>query len=53
MASCALILTFALIAAEDVPTRSAGTRDTKEKLKRSPYAPSLPYLTKDEEDKLE
>jgi hypothetical protein len=53
MTSCALILTFALIAADDVPTRIAGTKDTKEKPKHSPYAPSLPYLTKEEEDKLD
>jgi hypothetical protein len=31
----------------------AGLKDTKEKPKRSPYAPSLPYLTKEEEDKLD
>lgn len=62
MTTAALVLTLALFSAEDVPaknagskekTRSAPTKDTKEKPKRSPYAPSLPYLTKEEEDKLD
>jgi hypothetical protein len=42
MISTALVLILALFPA-----------DTKEKPKRSPYAPSLPYLTKEEEDKLD
>jgi hypothetical protein len=42
MVPTALVLTLALCAA-----------DTKEKPKHSPYAPSLPYLTKEEEDKLD
>lgn len=53
MTPCALVLTLALFAADDIPAKSTGTKDTKEKLKRSPYAPSLPYLTKEEEDKLD
>jgi hypothetical protein len=32
---------------------AADTPDVKEKPKHSPYAPSLPYLTKEEEDKLD
>lgn len=42
MTATVLVLTLALVAA-----------DGKEKPKRSPYAPSLPYLTKEEEDKLD
>ena len=53
MTPCALVLTLAFFAADDVPTRTPGTKDTKEKPKRSPYAPSLPYLTKEQEDKLD
>jgi hypothetical protein len=50
MTTSALVLTLALFAADDAPTRSAAA---KEKPKHSPYAPSLPYLTKEEEDKLD
>jgi hypothetical protein len=32
---------------------AADTPDTKEKPKHSPYAPSLPYLTKEEEEKID
>jgi hypothetical protein len=62
MTPSVLVLTFVLIAAEDVPARSGDksdkshsvpTKDSKEKPKRSPYAPSLPYLTKEEEDRLD
>ncbi|HTU89330.1 MAG TPA: hypothetical protein VMF69_04460 [Gemmataceae bacterium] len=64
MNTAMLVLTFAVFAADDVPkrnaakkesvpTRSAATKDSKEKPKHSPYAPSLPYLTKEEEDKLD
>jgi len=41
-----LALTLAVLGAADQPT-------TKEKPKHSPYAASLPYLTKEEEDKLD
>jgi hypothetical protein len=48
-----LVLTLALCGAADgVPTSSPGTKE-KEKPKHSPYAASLPYLTKEEEDKLD
>jgi hypothetical protein len=48
MTTTLLVLTLAVFgAADDVPTRE------KEKPKHSPYAPSLPYLTKEEEDKLD
>jgi hypothetical protein len=51
MTTAVLVLTLAVFGAgDDVPSRSAGT---KEKPKHSPYAPSLPYLTKEEEDKLD
>ncbi|HEY7330894.1 MAG TPA: hypothetical protein VH592_24855 [Gemmataceae bacterium] len=62
MTPCALVLALAIFAAEDIPAQSAGksdkpqsapTKDSKEKPKRSPYAPSLPYLTKEEEDRLD
>jgi hypothetical protein len=62
MTPCALVLIFAIFAADDIPARSAGksdksqnapTKESKEKPKRSPYAPSLPYLTKEEEDRLD
>jgi hypothetical protein len=62
MTSCAFILALALFAdppvnrQRELPGDSAtraGTKDAKEKPKRSPYAPSLPYLTKEEEDKLD
>lgn len=53
MTSAVLVLTLAVFAAgDDAPSRSAGTRE-KVKPKQSPYAPSLPYLTKEEEDKLD
>ncbi|HTU17034.1 MAG TPA: hypothetical protein VMG10_03160 [Gemmataceae bacterium] len=45
MTTTLLALTLAVFAA-DTPT-------AKEKPKHSPYAPSLPYLTKEEEDKLD
>lgn len=62
MTTAVLVLTLALFSAEDVPAKTAGSKDkaqsapakeTKEKPKRSPYAPSLPYLTKEEEEKLD
>jgi hypothetical protein len=40
-----LVLTLAVCAAD--------TPDTREKPKHSPYAPSLPYLTKEEEEKID
>src|SRR6185437_1034381 len=46
MTTTLLALTLAVLGAADSP-------DTKEKPKHSPYAPSLPYLTKEEEDKLD
>jgi hypothetical protein len=46
MTTTLLVLTLAVFGAADTP-------DTKEKPKHSPYAPSLPYLTKEEEDKLD
>ena len=46
MTTSLLVLTLALFAASDSP-------DSKEKPKHSPYAPSLPYLTKEEEEKLD
>ncbi|HEY7426154.1 MAG TPA: hypothetical protein VH682_18125 [Gemmataceae bacterium] len=46
MTTSLLVLTLAVFAAADAP-------DTKEKPKHSPYAPSLPYLTKEEEEKLD
>jgi hypothetical protein len=53
MTTAVLMLTLAAFAAgDDVSTRSAGTKE-KEKPKHSPYAPSLPYLSKEEEDKLD
>src|SRR5690242_1754159 len=53
MTSAVLVLTLALcVAAGDAPAKSTATK-TKEKPKHSPYAPSLPYLTKEEEDKLD
>lgn len=53
MTTAVLVLTLAVCAfGEDAPSRSAGTRE-KEKPKHSPYAPSLPYLTKEEEDQLD
>src|SRR5690242_13193143 len=57
-----LVLALTVFGADDVPKRnvptkdkppSAGTKESKEKPKHSPYAPSLPYLTKAEEDKLD
>jgi hypothetical protein len=62
MTPCALVLTLALFAdppanrQRELPGNSApstATKDTKAKPKRSPYAPSLPYLTKQEEDKFD
>jgi hypothetical protein len=62
MTPCVLVLVLTLIAADDVPARNpaksdksprASTKDSKEKPKHSPYAPSLPYLTKEEEDRLD
>jgi hypothetical protein len=62
MSTVALVLTLTFFSAEEIPTKNAGTKekagsaktkDPKEKPKRSPYAPSLPYLTKEEEDKLD
>lgn len=53
MTTTVLLLTLAVFGAgDDAPARSAGTK-AKEKPKHSPYAPSLPYLTKEEEDKLD
>jgi hypothetical protein len=46
MTTSLLVLTLTLFAASDSP-------DTKEKPKHSPYAPSLPYLTKEEEEKID
>lgn len=46
MTTTLLALTLAVFVAADTP-------DTKEKPKHSPYAKSLPYLTKEEEDKLD
>lgn len=46
MTTTMLVLTLTVFGAADTP-------DTKEKPKHSPYAPSLPYLTKEEEDKLD
>src|SRR5579875_2356406 len=48
MTTTTLVLTLALFAADQ-----PATKNTKEKPKHSPYAPSLPYLTKEEEDKLD
>ncbi len=51
MTTAVLVLTLTVCAfGDDAPSRSAGA---KEKPKHSPYAPSLPYLTKEEEDKLD
>src|SRR6516165_4633742 len=53
MTTAVLVLTLAVLGAgDDVPSRSSATRE-KEKPKHSPYAPSLPYLTKEAEDKLD
>lgn len=53
MTTAVLVLALAILGAgDDVPSRSAGTKEN-EKPKHSPYAPSLPYLTKEEEDKLD
>ncbi len=53
MTTAVLVLTLAVFGAgDDVTTRGSGTKE-KEKPKRSPYAPSLPYLTKEEENKLD
>ncbi len=46
MSTSLLVLTLAFFASVDNP-------ETKEKPKRSPYGPSLPYLTKEEEEKLD
>jgi hypothetical protein len=46
MTTTLLVLALAVCGAADTP-------ETKEKPKHSPYAPSLPYLTKEEEDKLD
>jgi hypothetical protein len=46
MTTTLLTLTLTVFGAADTP-------DTKEKPKHSPYAKSLPYLTKEEEDKLD
>lgn len=46
MTTTLLVLALAVCGAADPPA-------TKEKPKHSPYAPSLPYLTKEEEDKLD
>jgi hypothetical protein len=43
MTTTLLVLTLTVFGAADTPS-------TKEKPKHSPYAPSLPYLTKEEED---
>lgn len=62
MKTTVLVLALAVLGADDVPKRNATTKDktqnpatrsSKEKPKHSPYAPSLPYLTKEEEDKLD
>jgi hypothetical protein len=50
MTPAALLLPLVLFTTAEVPPSSAGS---KEKPKHSPYAPSLPYLTKEEEDKLD
>jgi hypothetical protein len=46
MSPALLVLTLALLGAADTPS-------IREKPKHSPYGPSLPYLTKEEEDKLD
>jgi len=46
MTTTLLVLTLTVFGAADTPT-------TKEKPKHSPYAPSLPYLTKEEEEKID
>jgi hypothetical protein len=46
MTATLLVLTLAVCGAADAPA-------VKEKPKHSPYAPSLPYLTKEEEDKID
>ena len=46
MSPALLVLTLALLGAADTPS-------AKEKPKHSPYGSSLPYLTKEEEDKLD
>jgi hypothetical protein len=46
MRTALLVLSLAVIGAVDKP-------EPKEKPKHSPYAPSLPYLTKEEENKLD
>ena len=46
MTTTLLVLALAVCGTADTP-------ETKEKPKHSPYAPSLPYLTKEEEDKLD
>lgn len=48
-----LVLTLALFAAADGVSTPSPTAKEKEKPKHSPYASSLPYLTKEEEDKLD
>ncbi len=53
MTTTLLVLTLTVFAAADgVATRNVPTKE-KEKPKHSPYAPSLPYLTREEEDKLD
>ncbi len=52
MTATLLVFTLTVFAADGVATRSVPTKE-KEKPKHSPYAPSLPYLTKEEEDKLD
>jgi hypothetical protein len=46
MAATLLVLTFVVFGADS-------KEEAKEKPKHSPYAPSLPYLTKEEEEKLD
>ena len=46
MSPALLVLTLALLGAADTPS-------AKEKPKHSPYGPSLPYLTREEEDRLD
>ncbi|HEY7310800.1 MAG TPA: hypothetical protein VH643_15660 [Gemmataceae bacterium] len=46
MTTTLLVLTLTVFGAADTPS-------TKEKPKHSPYAPSLPYLTKEEEEKID
>ncbi|MHB1425523.1 MAG: hypothetical protein ACYC3I_20335 [Gemmataceae bacterium] len=52
MNAAVVFLTLIVCTGDSAPSRSEGTK-AKEKPKQSPYAPSLPYLTREEEDKLD